>query len=213
MQSFDPALGIVVCSVLSEPHRVLRFSRCAKGIKSRPYLTDKSWSPSKQGVSDCRTKGKGERNEITTLAFRNRVSYNLYELLAVKDFFKVQVTIKMRTFQKLLALLLIALFLSFSFNAYACLVPIYGGMKVSQGSDCTTPGEEPAAQFCDGFKSLAVQSGSDISSSGLASLVLPRNISTFFSDQVTTSHVFLLPAKERLASPEDILVLISVFRI
>lgn len=141
------------------------------------------------------------------------MSYNLYELLAVKDFFKVQVTIEMRTFQKLLAFLLIALFLSFSFNAYACLVPIFGSMKVSQGSDCTTPGEEPASQFCDGFKSLAVQSGPDISSSDLANLVLPRNISSLFSDPVTTSHLFLLSAKERLASPEDILVLISVFRI
>jgi hypothetical protein len=131
----------------------------------------------------------------------------------VKDFFKVKVTIEMRTFQKLLALFLIGLFLSFSFNAYACLVPIYGGMKVSQGSDCTTPGEEPASQFCDGFKSLAVQSGSDISSSDFANFVLPRNIFLLYSDQVTTSHFFLLPAKERLASPEDILVLISVFRI
>jgi hypothetical protein len=63
MRPFVLRLGIVVCSVPSEPHRVLRFSRCAKGFKSRPYLTDRSWSPPKQGVSDCRTKGKGERNE------------------------------------------------------------------------------------------------------------------------------------------------------
>ena len=60
----------------------------------------------------------------------------------------------MRSFPKLLALFLIGLFLAFSFNAYACLVPIYGGMKVHQGSDCTKPGEEPASNFCDGFKTI-----------------------------------------------------------
>ena len=119
----------------------------------------------------------------------------------------------MRFPQKLLALLLISLFLAFSFNAYACLVPIYGGMKVSQGSDCTTPGEEPASQFCDGFKSLAVQSGPDISASDLSILVLPRNISALFSDPVTTSQFLLTPARGNLSPPKDILVLISVFRI
>lgn len=119
----------------------------------------------------------------------------------------------MRSFTKLLALFLINLFLAFSFNAYACLVPIYGGMKVSQGSDCTTPGEEPASQFCDGFKSLAVQSGPDISASDLSILVLPRNISAFFSDPVTTSQFLLTPTRGNLSPPKDILVLISVFRI
>ena len=119
----------------------------------------------------------------------------------------------MKTYQKLLALLLISLFLAFSFNAYACLVPIYGGMKVIQGSDCTTPGEEPASKFCDGFKSLAVQSGPDISSSDLANWILPRNISALFSDPVTTSQFLLTPARGNLSPPKDILVLISVFRI
>ncbi len=119
----------------------------------------------------------------------------------------------MRSFSKLLALVLIGLFLSFSFNAYACLVPIYGGMKVSQGSDCTEPGEEPASQFCDGFKSLAIQSSSDIPSGGLSHFFLSGNVPSLFPTPVTNSHVFLLPAKEYLPPPEDILILISVFRI
>jgi hypothetical protein len=119
----------------------------------------------------------------------------------------------MKTYQKLFALFLIGLFLAFSFNAYACLVPIYGGMKVSQGSDCTTPGEEPASQFCDGFKSLAVQAGPDSSFPDLANLVLPRNISALFSDPVTTRQFLLTPTRGDLSPPKDILVLISVFRI
>ena len=119
----------------------------------------------------------------------------------------------MRSFAKLLALFLIGLFLSFSFNAYACLVPIYGGMKVSQGSDCTTPGEEPASQFCDGFKSLAVQSSSDIPSGGLLHFFLSGNVPSLLPTPVTNRQFFLFPTKEHLPPPEDILLIISVFRI
>ena len=119
----------------------------------------------------------------------------------------------MRFPQKLLALFLINLFLAFSFNAYACLVPIYGGMQVSQGSDCTSPGEEPASQFCDGFKSLAVQAGPDISFSDVSNLILAGNISSLVPVPVTTSQFLPVSARGYLPPPEDILVLISVFRI
>ena len=119
----------------------------------------------------------------------------------------------MRSFPKLLALVLIGLFLSFSFNAYACLVPIYGGMKVSQGSDCTTPGEEPASQFCDGFKSLAVQSSSDISSGGMSHFFLGGNAASLLPTPETNRPIILLPVKDYALPPGDILILISVFRI
>lgn len=119
----------------------------------------------------------------------------------------------MRSFPKLLALFLIALFLSFSFNAYACLVPIYGGMKVHQGSDCTKPGEEPAAQFCDGFKTLAVQSSADLPSGELSHFFLVGNTPSFFPAPVIGSHFLPLMSRVDLPPPGDILVLISVFRI
>jgi len=127
--------------------------------------------------------------------------------------FQTIIKIDMRSFQKFLALFLIGLFFSFSFNAYACLVPIYSGMKVSQGSDCTKPGEEPASQFCDGFKSLAVQSSSDIPSGGLSHSFLGENGPYLFPTPVTTDLFLPLPARGYLPPPEDILVLISVFRI
>ncbi len=119
----------------------------------------------------------------------------------------------MRSFPKLLALFLIVLFLAFSFNAYACLVPIYGGMKDNQGSDCTMPGEEPASHFCDGFKTLAVQSGPDISSAGLSHFSLGGNTPSFFPEPVTSSHFLPLMSRMYLPPQGDILVLISVFRI
>lgn len=123
----------------------------------------------------------------------------------------------MRSFQKLLALFLISLFLTFSFNAYACLLPIYGGMEVRQGSDCTNPEEKPASRFCDGFKTLAVKSGPDISSSALSNLVLAGNFASLASSlvpvPVTTSQFLPIPARGHPAPPKDILALISVFRI
>ena len=122
-------------------------------------------------------------------------------------------TIVMRSFQKLLAVFLITFFFSFSFNAYACLVPVYSGMKVSEGSDCSKPGEEPASQFCEGFKSLAVQSGPDVSSVGLSQFVLAGSIASKLLTPVTTSQFLTTPDRGYLESLRDILVLISVFRI
>ncbi len=119
----------------------------------------------------------------------------------------------MRSFPKLLALFLIGLFLAFSFNAYACLVPIYGGMKVHQGSDCTMPGEEPAAQFCDGFKTLAVQSSADLPSGELSHFFLLGTTPSFFPAPVTSTQFLSLMSDVDLPPPGDILVLISVFRI
>ena len=112
-----------------------------------------------------------------------------------------------------LASLLVILFLFFSFNAYACLVPIYGGMKVTQGSDCTSPGEEPAWKFCDGFKTLAVQAGPDIPSVWLSNVVLAWDVPSLVPKPVTTSQFLPIPARGHVAPPKDILVLISVFRI
>mgnify|MGYP000014660193 CR=1 FL=1 len=119
----------------------------------------------------------------------------------------------MQTFQKLLALFLITLFVSLSFNAYACLVPIYSGMQVSQGSDCTKPGEEPASQFCDGFKSLALQSNSDIPSEELSHVVPVGHVPSPFPYAVTFSQFPIISGQGQSVPPRDTLVLISVFRI
>ena len=57
----------------------------------------------------------------------------------------------------LLAGTLALLFLGLSFNAYACLVPLPGVSDAPMARDCSTPGEQPARQFCDAFKTLGVQ--------------------------------------------------------
>ncbi|TAJ23189.1 MAG: hypothetical protein EPO64_11745 [Nitrospirae bacterium] len=66
----------------------------------------------------------------------------------------------MKPLQSLLALVLAVLFFGLSFNAYACLVPIYVTAG-TMGSDCPSSQEEPARQFCDAFKSGAVQSSAE----------------------------------------------------
>jgi hypothetical protein len=58
---------------------------------------------------------------------------------------------------RLLASVIIFVYFTLAFNAYACLVPLYGGVEVSSGSDCSMPQEIPARQQCDAFKTLGIQ--------------------------------------------------------
>jgi adenine phosphoribosyltransferase len=58
---------------------------------------------------------------------------------------------------QLIAVALAAVYFLLAFNAFACLVPLYGGMEVAPGSDCAMPSEQPARQHCEAFKSLSVQ--------------------------------------------------------
>ena len=64
-----------------------------------------------------------------------------------------------------LASVIIFVYFILAFNAYACLVPLYGG-QADQYSDCSIPQEQSAQQYCDDFKSLAVQSVSSLQPQG-----------------------------------------------
>jgi hypothetical protein len=119
----------------------------------------------------------------------------------------------MKTYRKLLALFLIGLFLAFSFNAHACLIAIYNGMEVNQGRDCTMPGEEPVSQFCDTFKTLAVHSGHDTPATGHSHLPLIGEPSLLLPDLVRSRTFFFPPDDGDVVFQQDLLLLISVFRI
>ncbi len=58
----------------------------------------------------------------------------------------------------LLNSLLILLFVGFSFNAYACLLPLFGDSAAVMANGCPTPEQQPTPQFCDVFKTLSVES-------------------------------------------------------
>lgn len=50
------------------------------------------------------------------------------------------------------------LYFLLSLNAYACLVPLYGGAQAASGSDCAMPKKPPVRDACDAFKAIGIQS-------------------------------------------------------
>ena len=63
-----------------------------------------------------------------------------------------------------LAVTIVVFLLAFSFNAYACLLPLSGTPDASMANGCSTPVEQPSRQLCDAFKTLGVESSSQSSS-------------------------------------------------
>ena len=59
---------------------------------------------------------------------------------------------------------LVVFLLAFSFNAYACLVPLPRTSDASMANGCSTPSDRPTRQLCDAFKTLGTESGSQSSS-------------------------------------------------
>lgn len=66
--------------------------------------------------------------------------------------------------QSLLAATIVVFLLTFSFNAYACVLPLSGSSDASMANGCSTPVEQPARQLCDAFKTLGVESHSQSAS-------------------------------------------------
>ncbi|HEU5409294.1 MAG TPA: hypothetical protein VFU48_16115 [Nitrospira sp.] len=62
--------------------------------------------------------------------------------------------------RSILAATIAVFLLAFSFNAYACLLPLSGTTDVSMANGCSTPVEQPSRQLCDAFKILGVESQS-----------------------------------------------------
>jgi hypothetical protein len=113
---------------------------------------------------------------------------------------------------RILPISLAVVFFLLSFNAYACLVPLYGGIEVNKSSDCAMPQEQPAREQCDGFKSLVVQSISvlqplshaSVFQSAVADLSLP------FQHTLDGPGIFIKSSPPPSQLP---LLLISVLRI
>ncbi len=63
-----------------------------------------------------------------------------------------------------LAATIVVFLLAFSFNAYACLLPLSGTTDATMTNGCSTPGEQPVRQLCDAFKILGVESSPQSSS-------------------------------------------------
>ena len=60
--------------------------------------------------------------------------------------------------RSILAATIVVFLLAFSFNAYACLLPLSAADDASMANCCATPTEQPSRQLCDAFKTLGVES-------------------------------------------------------
>lgn len=61
------------------------------------------------------------------------------------------------TLRRLIAVFIALLFFGLTFNAYACLVPLFGVPEAAMDRDCSSPQDQPVRQFCDSFKTLGIQ--------------------------------------------------------
>lgn len=110
---------------------------------------------------------------------------------------------------------LVALFLALSFNAHACLVPLFDAPGSAMTNGCSAPGEQPVRQFCETYKTLAVQSvdesktGMDIQIICAASI--DRGLSPVHSGTAFHDGRFLAPSA--IDPPRDLLLEASVLRI
>ena len=107
---------------------------------------------------------------------------------------------------------LMVIYFLLSFNAYACLVPLYGG-QAAQPSDCSMPQEQSAQQYCDDFKSLAVQSVSSLQPQGAVIALLAADVgfSPPVQEWLSSRNLFTRGGPPPFA--QDPLALTSVLRI
>lgn len=56
---------------------------------------------------------------------------------------------------RILSISLVALLFGLTFNAYACLIPLYSTGSTSM--DCGSPNDQPIREYCDVFKVLSVE--------------------------------------------------------
>lgn len=118
-----------------------------------------------------------------------------------------------RTPLHVLAAALAVIYFLLSFNAFACWIPMYGGVEVAKGSDCSLPQEQAARQYCDAFKTLSVQSAP----SALQALDLSAHALVVVEAPALQPLLPLLKGWARAWDPppplEDVLALTSVLRL
>lgn len=119
----------------------------------------------------------------------------------------------MRRARVILAGTLVLLFLGLSFNAYACLVPLFGAADVMMGSGCSAPEEQPVRQFCDAFKTLGVQSATELQQAIECQLFCPEDIAWSSLLFHLAAHSIRLSEQPGDGPPQDILLKTAVLRI
>ena len=115
--------------------------------------------------------------------------------------------------RKLIVNLLILLFVGFSFNAYACLLPVNDVTAAVMGNGCSTPDEQPVYQFCDAFKTLSVQSADELHFNSACQTICSEGTASLSPLLILTSHGNRLCTHPADGPPQDLLLKTSVLRI
>lgn len=109
---------------------------------------------------------------------------------------------------------LVLLLLIFSFNAYACLLPLFGVPQAAMGGGCADAQDQPVRQFCDTFTTLGLQTASDFHPSVDfdTQIVSPAEAPQTWQMSLSTWTPFIqgYPAQR---PPQDALVRTTVLRI
>lgn len=113
----------------------------------------------------------------------------------------------------ILAGILVVLFFTLSFNAYACLLPVNGVTAGAMGDGCATPEEQPVYQFCDTFKTLGVQSADKIHLNTDCQALCPEDTASLALLAILSSPSNRLSDHPAIGPPQDLLLKISVLRI
>jgi hypothetical protein len=108
---------------------------------------------------------------------------------------------------------LILLFAGLSFNAYACLLPLFDIPASTMGSGCSTPDEQPVRQFCDAFKTLSVESGVELFAYPDSQTISSEDAASLFRLLIHASATSFSSDHPPESPPQDILLRISVLRI
>jgi hypothetical protein len=122
----------------------------------------------------------------------------------------------MRSVPKIRLFLIISLILLFaglSFNAYACLMPLFGTTTASMGNGCATPEEPPVREFCDAFKLLTVHNSSGLYHDVVYQAFYPEESASFSQllNLRATNHLTFDHPEH--APPRDVLLKTTVLRI
>lgn len=108
---------------------------------------------------------------------------------------------------------LVLLLLIFSFNAYACLLPLFGVPQAAMGGGCAEPQDQPVRQFCDTFTTLGLHAASDFHFSVDTQVVSPAEaapLTSLIGLSLRTPSTQGYPAQR---PPQDALIRTTVLRI
>ena len=112
-----------------------------------------------------------------------------------------------------LACTLVVLFIALSFNAYACLLPVYAVTPAAMANGCAVPDEQPVSQYCDAFTTLGVQSADKLQLNSDSLTICSQDTDTLALLVLDTSPGTRLTDHPIVGPLKDLLLKISVLRI